>query len=200
MAEFKVDPAAVHAFKDAAALWKWYEKNHASKDELWIKLAKKGSGVASVTNVEALDAALCWGWIDAIRKSLDETYFLQRYTKRKKTSTWSKVNIGHVDRLRKEGRMQASGEAEVKRAQEDGRWDKAYGHFRDDDFPADLRAAIEAEPKARALFEKLTAQNRFALAFRTHNMKTAVGRERKITEFVEMLKRGETIYPNGKAK
>src|SRR5690606_20595480 len=125
MAEFKVDPAAVHAFKDAAALWKWYEKNHASKDELWIKLAKKGSGVASVTNVEALDAALCWGWIDAIRKSLDETYFLQRYTKRKKTSTWSKVNIGHVDRLRKEGRMQPSGEAEVKRAQEDGRWDKA---------------------------------------------------------------------------
>lgn len=96
--------------------------------------------------------------------------------------------------------MQPSGEAEVKRAQEDGRWDKAYGHFRDDDFPADLRAAIEAEPKARALFEKLTAQNRFALAFRTHNMKTAAGRERKITEFVEMLKRGETIYPNGKAK
>jgi uncharacterized protein YdeI (YjbR/CyaY-like superfamily) len=200
MAPFIVNPDHVFAFGDAASLEKWYRKNHASADELWIKLAKKGSGVASVTNVEALDIALCWGWIDAIRKSLDDRFFLQRYTPRKKTSIWSKVNIGHVDRLRKAGRMQPAGEEQVKLAQGDGRWAKAYGDFKDDEFPADLMAAIEAEPKARKLFATLTAQNRFAIAFRTHNMKTAAGRSRKIADLVAMLARGETPYPNGKAK
>jgi uncharacterized protein YdeI (YjbR/CyaY-like superfamily) len=96
--------------------------------------------------------------------------------------------------------MQPSGEAEVKRAQDDGRWDKAYGDFKGEEFPADLLAAIEAEPKARAMFGKLNAQNRFALAFRTHKMKTESGRSRKVAELVDMLKRGETIWPNGKAK
>jgi uncharacterized protein YdeI (YjbR/CyaY-like superfamily) len=200
MAPFIVNPDHVFAFGDAASLEKWYRKNHASADELWIKLAKKGSGVASVSNVEALDVALCWGWIDAIRKSLDDSFFLQRYTPRKKTSIWSKVNIGHVDRLRQAGRMQPAGEEQVKLAQGDGRWAKAYGDFKDDEFPADLMAAIEAEPKARKLFATLTAQNRFAIAFRTHNMKTAAGRSRKIADLVAMLARGETPYPNGKAK
>lgn len=200
MAAFEVDPAAVQAFKDAEALWRWYERYHASADELWIRLARKGSGIPSVTPAEALDAALCWGWIDAIRKSLDETAFLQRYTRRKKNSIWSKINIGHVERLRAAGRMQQAGEAEVARALQDGRWTQAYGSFRDDEFPADLLAAIEAEPRAWALFDTLTAQNRFALAFRTHKMKTPAGRARKIAEFVEMLKRGETIHPNGKTK
>ena len=200
MAPFIVNPDHVFAFGDAASLEKWYRKNHASADELWIKLAKKGSGVASVTNVEALDIALCWGWIDAIRKSLDDSFFLQRYTPRKKTSIWSKVNIGHVDRLRKAGRMQPAGEEQVKLAQGDGRWAKAYGDFKDDEFPADLMAAIEAEPKAKEIFATLTAQNRFAIAFRTHNMKTAAGRSRKIDDLVAMLARGETPHPNGKKK
>jgi uncharacterized protein YdeI (YjbR/CyaY-like superfamily) len=200
MAPFIVNPDHVFAFGDAASLEKWYRKNHASADELWIKLAKKGSGVASVSNVEALDVALCWGWIDAIRKSLDDSFFLQRYTPRKKTSIWSKVNIGHVDRLRKAGRMQPAGEEQVKLAQGDGRWARAYGDFKDDEFPADLMAAIEAEPKANKLFATLTAQNRFAIAFRTHNMKTAAGRSRKIDDLVAMLARGETPHPNGKKK
>jgi uncharacterized protein YdeI (YjbR/CyaY-like superfamily) len=200
MAPFIVNPDHVFTFGDAASLEKWYRKNHASADELWIKLAKKGSGVASVTNVEALDVALCWGWIDAIRKSLDDSFFLQRYTPRKKTSIWSKVNIGHVDRLRKAGRMQPAGEEQVKLAQGDGRWARAYGDFKDDEFPADLMAAIEAEPKAKKLFATLTAQNRFAIAFRTHNMKTAAGRSRKIDDLVAMLARGETPHPNGKKK
>jgi uncharacterized protein YdeI (YjbR/CyaY-like superfamily) len=200
MAPFIVNPDHVFAFGDAASLEKWYRKNHASADELWIKLAKKGSGVASVSNVEALDVALCWGWIDAIRKSLDDSFFLQRYTPRKKTSIWSKVNIGHVDRLRQAGRMQPAGEEQVKLAQGDGRWARAYGDFKDDEFPADLMAAIEAEPKAKKLFATLTAQNRFAIAFRTHNMKTAAGRSRKIDDLVAMLARGETPHPNGKKK
>ena len=200
MAPIIVDPAKVHAFKDAAALERWYRKNHASADEIWVKIHKKDSGLPSVSNAECLDAALSWGWIDSTRKSFDAQSYLQKYAPRTKNSTWSKINIGHVERLRKAGRMQPSGEAEVKRAQEDGRWDKAYGNFRGDDFPADLRAAIEAEPKARAMFDTLNAQNRFALAFRTHKMKTPAGRSRKIAELVEMLKRGETIWPNGKAK
>ncbi len=195
MAPIIVDPAKVHTFKDAAALDKWYRKNHASADEMWIKIHKKDSGLPSVTNAECLDAALSWGWIDSTRKSFDAQSYLQKYAPRTKTSTWSKINIGHIERLRKEGRMQPSGEAEVKRAQEDGRWARAYGGFRGDEFPADLLAAIEAEPKAKALFDTLTSQNRFSLAFRTHKMKTEAGRKRKIAEFVDMLKRGETIYP-----
>ena len=200
MAPIIVDPAKVVAFKDAAALERWYAKNHAKADEVWIKIHKKDSGLPTVTNAECLDAALSWGWIDSTRKSFDAQSYLQKYAPRTKTSTWSKINIGHVDRLRQAGRMQPSGEAEVKRAQDDGRWAKAYGGFRGEEFPADLLAAIEAEPKARKMFGTLSAQNRFALAFRTHKMKTEAGRARKIVEFVEMLKRGETIWPNGKAK
>jgi uncharacterized protein YdeI (YjbR/CyaY-like superfamily) len=200
MAPFVVNPDAVHEFRDMAALEKWYVKHHAKAPELWIKLHKKGSGLASVSNVEALDVALCWGWIDGIRKSFDEKSFLQRYTPRTAKSIWSQVNIGHIERLRKAGRLQAEGEAQVALAQADGRWARAYGGFSGDQFPADLLAAIEAEPAALELFRTLTAQNRFALGFRTHAMKTAAGRAKKIEGFVEMLKRGETIYPNGKAK
>ena len=200
MAPIIVDPAKVQAFRDASALDKCYRKNHASADEVWIKIHKKDSGLPSVTNAECLDAALSWGWIDSTRKSFDDKSYLQKYAPRTKTSTWSKINIGHIERLRKEGRMQPAGEAEVKRAQDDGRWAKAYGGFKGDDFPPDLLAAIEAEPKAKKMFATLNAQNRFALAFRTHKMKTEAGRHRKIAEFVDMLKRGETIWPNGKAK
>jgi uncharacterized protein YdeI (YjbR/CyaY-like superfamily) len=200
MPPFVVNPDNVHEFKDAAALREWYRKNHASASEMWIKVHKKGSGLQSVSIAEALDEALCWGWIDAIRKSFDAQSYLQRYTPRTKTSIWSQVNIGHIERLRKDGRLQPSGEAQVKLAQNDGRWARAYGGFKGEAFPADLQAAIEAEPKARELFGKLTQQNRFALAFRTHNMKTEAGRSKKIAELVDMLKRGETIYPNGKAR
>lgn len=200
MAPIIVDPDRVLAFKDAAALDRWYRMNHADAGEIWIKIARKGAGGQSVTNAECLDAALCWGWIDSTRKSFDDKAYLQRYAPRTRTSTWSRINIAHVERLRKAGRMQPPGEAEATRARQDGRWDRAYGDFKGDDFPSDLLAAIEAEPRARELFGKLTQQNRFSLAFRTHMMKTAAGRARKIAELVDMLKRGETIHPNGKAK
>lgn len=195
-----VDPDAVHEFKDRAALERWYSRNHASASELWIKTQKKDSGLASVSNAEALEVALCWGWIDAIRKSHDDKSFLQRYTPRKKTSIWSKRNQDLVARLIKEGRLQPEGQAEIDRAKADGRWDRAYGGSKTMEFPPDLLAAIEAEPKALALFHKLTAQNRFSLAFRVHNLKTPEARARKIAGLVEMLKRGETPHPNGKAK
>lgn len=200
MAPFVVNEDAVHEFKDLKALNRWYAKNHTKAPELWIKIHKKGSGLDSITNVEGFEEALCWGWIDAIRKPFNDKSFLQRYTPRGKKSIWSSRNQGIVARLTKEGRMQPTGQAEIDRAKADGRWDKAYGGFTADRFPPDLLAAIEAEPKALEMFRTLNAQNRYSLGFRTHNMKTEAGRAKKIAGFVEMLKRGETIYPNGKAK
>ncbi|MEP7239321.1 MAG: YdeI/OmpD-associated family protein [Devosia sp.] len=200
MAPFAVDPAAVHEFKDVPALERWYKKNHKSAPEMWIKIHKKGSGLKSVNNVEGFETALCWGWIDAIRKPFDDKSFLQRYTPRRKTSVWSTRNQAIVARLIDEGRMQPAGQAEIERAKADGRWARAYDGAAKMEFPADLLAAIEAEPAALELFQQLNGQNRYALAFRTHHMKTAAGRTKKIAGFVEMLKRGETIYPNGKRK
>jgi uncharacterized protein YdeI (YjbR/CyaY-like superfamily) len=200
MTEFKVNPDHVHVFKDMKAVEAWYRKNHAKEDEVWIKVHKTNSGLASVSITDALDVALCWGWIDAIRKSFDDRSYLQRYTPRNKTSIWSKKNIGNVERLIKAGRMTDFGQAEIDKAKNDGRWDRAYGSGAKLETPPDLLAAIKAEPKAQALYDRLNAQNRFALAFRTHHMKTEAGRKKKIADFVAMLKRGETIYPNGKGK
>jgi uncharacterized protein YdeI (YjbR/CyaY-like superfamily) len=195
MAAVKVDPAKVHEFKDSAAFHAWLGKHHDSADEVWIKLHKVGSGLPSITPKEAIDVVLCWGWIDAVRKSFDERSYLQRYTPRTTKSIWSKINIDNVARLVEEGRMTGHGMNQVEAAKADGRWDRAYGSGKDMKIPDDLQAAIDAEPKARAMLAKLTEQNRFALAFRTHNMKTEAGRKKKIETFVEMLKRGETIYP-----
>jgi uncharacterized protein YdeI (YjbR/CyaY-like superfamily) len=195
-----VDPKAVRAFKDAAAFAKWLAKHHADTAELWLKFAKAGTGIASVTYPEALDEALCWGWIDGQKKSFDEQYWLQRFVPRGSKSIWSKINIEHTERLIGAGRMQPEGQSEIDRAKADGRWSKAYSGSKTMEFPHDLLAAIEAEPKALDLFGRLNAQNRYAMAFRVHNLKTAAGRAKRIESFVEMLKRGETIYPNGKSR
>ena len=197
MAPVKVDPDKVRAFKDAESFYKWLGKNHDSEDEIWIKVHKVDSGLKSITPKQAIDVVLCWGWIDGLRKGLDDKSFLQRYTPRTRKSIWSKINVDNVARLIEEGRMTAQGLREVDQAKSDGRWARAY-NSKDMTIPDDLQAAIDAEPKAKAMLAKLTAQNRFALAFRTHNMKTAAGRKKKIETFVAMLKRGETIYPQGK--
>jgi len=141
---------------------------------------------------------LCWGWIDAVRKGLDDKSYLQRYTRRRGKSVWSKINVGNVARLIQEGRMTQHGLKEVEAAKADGRWDRAYGSGKQMRIPDDLQAAIDAEPKARKMLSSLSEQNRFALAFRVHNMKTEAGRKKKIEAFVEMLTRGETIYPQRK--
>ncbi len=199
MAPFHVDPTNIREFADAEAFYRWLGKNHDSADEVWIKIHKTGSGLASITPKEAIDVVLCWGWIDGIRKGLDEKSFLQRYSPRGRKSVWSRINVDNVARLVAEGRMTAHGLAHVEAAKADGRWDRAYGGSKDMAIPDDLMAAIEAEPEAKAMLARLSAQNRFALAFRVHNMKTEAGRKRKIEGFVAMLKRGETIYPQ-KAK
>jgi uncharacterized protein YdeI (YjbR/CyaY-like superfamily) len=194
-----VDPAKVHEFQDVAAFERWISEQHDCEHEVWIKIHKVGSGLKSIAPKEAIDVALCWGWIDAIRKRFDEKSFLQRYTKRGRKSIWSRINVDNVARLIAEGRMTEHGLREVQAAQEDGRWDKAYGSGKNMKIPSDLQAAIDAEPRAKAMLAKLSEQNRFALAFRTHNMKTSAGRAKKILYFVEMLKRGETIHPQKRA-
>jgi uncharacterized protein YdeI (YjbR/CyaY-like superfamily) len=201
MAPVIVNAKDVREFASAKALEAWYRKHHDTAPELWLRVYKKGSGVPSVTIVEALDVALCWGWIDAIRKSYDEVSYLQRYTPRGKKSIWSQINREHVARLIAEGRMTEYGLVQVEAAKADGRWDRAYAGIARMEFPADLMAAIKAEPKALATFETLSSQNRFALAFRLGNLKTEAARLRNVEKFVAMLKRGETIYPQAaKAK
>ena len=198
MAPIIPDQKKIKPFKSQAAFAAWLAKNHARETEIWIKVYKKDSGVPSVTCPEALDVALCWGWIDAIRKSLDAEAFLQRYTPRTKKSMWSQVNRDHIARLTRAGLMNPPGQAQVDAAKADGRWAAAYAPIRSaskETIPADLRAAIEANPKARKTFHSLGKMNLFALTFRTNIMKTPAGRAKKIATLVEMLARGETIVP-----
>lgn len=195
MAPVTVDPAKVRSFKDAVAFYDWLGKHHRKADEIWIKIHKLGSGLKSITPKEAIDVVLCWGWIDGIRKGFDDRSFLQRYTPRRSRGTWSQINVDNVARLIAEGRMTEHGLREVEAAKADGRWARAYKSGKDMKIPDDLQAAIEADPKAKAMLATLNAQNRFALAFRTHNMKTEAGRKKKIQAFVDMLRRGETIHP-----
>jgi uncharacterized protein YdeI (YjbR/CyaY-like superfamily) len=192
------DPKSVRSFADAKALETWLRKHHATAPELWLKVHKKDSGLKSVTCAEALDVMLCWGWIDGLRKGFDERSFLQRYTRRREKSIWSQVNREHVARLIKAGRMKPQGQMQIDAAKADGRWQAAYAPIRSasaDSIPADLRAAIRANPRANAKFLKLGRANLFALIFRTNNMKTPAGRARKIATLVAMLARGETIVP-----
>ncbi|BCG95459.1 YdeI/OmpD-associated family protein [Mesorhizobium sp. 131-2-1] len=198
MPPVKVDPGKVHEFPDADSFRAWLGRHHASETEVWIKIHKVGSGLPSITPKQAIDVVLCFGWIDAVRKSLDGKSYLQRYTPRGKKSIWSRINIDNVARLVEEGRMTEHGLSEVEAAKADGRWARAYGGSREMTIPPDLQAAIDAEPKAKEMLARLSAQNRFALAFRTHNMKTEAGRRKKIADLVEMLKRGETIHPQKK--
>ena len=198
MASVTVDPKNVHEFADEQSFFDWLARNYDKEDEVWIKIHKVSSGLASVTPKQAIDVALCWGWIDGLRKGLDSKSYLQRYTRRRSKSVWSKINVGNVARLIHEGRMTEHGLEEVEAAKADGRWDRAYASSKEMKIPDDLQAAIDAEPKARKMLTSLSEQNRFALAFRVHNMKTAAGRQKKIEALVDMLKRGGTIHPQRK--
>lgn len=196
MAPVVVDPARIAEFPSRDAFYDWLAAHHDSADEIWIRIFKKASGRPTITPIEAIDVALCWGWIDAIRKSWDDVSFVQRYTPRKARSSWSRINRDNVARLVAEGRMTAHGLRHVDAAKADGRWDAAYATTME--APADLLAAIAADPAAQAVYDGLSAQNRFALTFRTISLKTPAGRARKIAGFVKMLARGETVYPQGK--
>jgi uncharacterized protein YdeI (YjbR/CyaY-like superfamily) len=192
------DSRNIRSFRTAAAFEKWLATHHACETELWVRIHKKDSGAPTVTYAQALDVALCWGWIDGIRKAFDERSFLQRFTPRKARSIWSQINRDHVARLTAAGRMTVHGQRQVDAAKADGRWDAAYAPIRSATaatIPDDLRKCIEASPRALKTFKKLGHHNLFALTFRTNNMKTPAGRAKKIATLVAMLERGDTIVP-----
>ena len=195
MAPVIPDPKKIRTFKNEAEFEKWMRANHAREDEIWLRIYKKDSGKPTVTTAQALDVVLCWGWIDGIRKGLDDESFLQRYTPRRPRSIWSQINRDHVARLIAAGRMTEHGQRQVDAAKADGRWDAAYAPARTMTIPEDLMRAIQAVPKARKTFETLNSQNRFALAFRLGNLKTEAGRANAIARFVAGLARGETMHP-----
>jgi uncharacterized protein YdeI (YjbR/CyaY-like superfamily) len=198
MAPIVVDPKHVREFVDFGAFYNWLAENHATGPEVWIKIHKKGSGLPSINHIDAIDAALCWGWIDAVRKGFDDKSFLQRYVPRGKKSVWSQVNVANVARLIEAGRMTEHGLKQVEAAKADGRWDAAY-RVKGSTVPDDLQAALDADPKAKTFFETLTAQNRFALIFRLQSLKTDAGRKKRIEATLDMLRKGETIYPQGRS-
>ncbi|MFF1574607.1 YdeI family protein [Leifsonia sp. NPDC058292] len=180
----------------SAAEWRdWLLAHHADTAGIRLALAKKGSGLPSPDWDAAVRVALCFGWIDGRRNALDETHFLQSFTPRKARSTWSQRNRDLVAELIASGDMTEAGMREVERAKADGRWDAAYQRVSDKSLPEDLAAALAANPEAAAFFETLTSQNRFAIVFRTSNARRADTRARRVADFVAMLERHETIYP-----
>jgi uncharacterized protein YdeI (YjbR/CyaY-like superfamily) len=179
----------------SAALWEaWLEDEHGRSAGVWLQIAKKDSGIASVTYAEALDAALCFGWIDGQKRGFDATWFLQRFTPRKPRSRWSKINTEHVARLTADGRMRPAGIAQVAAARADGRWAAAYEGQRTASVPDDLQAALDASPRAAAFFATLRGANRYAVLYRVQDAKRPETRARRIDRFVAMLARGETLH------
>ena len=172
----------------------WLKKNYGRSTGVWLRLAKKDSGLTSISRNEALDVALCYGWIDGMAKSEGDTTWLQKFTPRTKRSIWSKKNRENVQRLIDSGEMQPSGLAEIERAKSDGRWDAAYDSPRTIAVPDDLRQAFEKNKKAAKFFESLDSRNRYAILFRIHNAKKPETRARRINEFVEMLARGDKLH------
>ena len=184
----------VRLFRDAAAWEAWLAKQHAKSAGLWLRIAKAASSVKSVSYAEALDVALCYGWIDGQKKSFDEETWLQKFTPRGKRSIWSKINREKVQRLVESGRMQPAGLEAVERAKANGQWDAAYDSHRTASVPDDLQRALDAHPKAKAFFATLSSANRYAILFRIQTVKRAETRAKKIEQFVGMLERREVIH------
>ena len=173
----------------------WLDARHADPQGVWLKIAKKDAGVPSVTYAEALDVALCYGWIDGQKRSFDETYFLQKFTPRRPKSGWSRVNCEKVTALIAEGRMRPAGLREVERAQADGRWDAAYEPQSTISVPDDLQRELDANPDAQAFFNTLDSRNRYAILYRLQTAKKAETRAARLQKFVAMLAQGQKIYP-----
>ena len=185
----------VRLFKDDAAWEAWLAKQHARSAGLWLRIAKAASPVKSVSYAEALDVALCYGWIDGQKKACDDKTWLQKFTPRGKRSVWSKINREKVQRLVESGRMQPAGLEAVDRAKANGQWDSAYDSHRTAAVPDDLQRALDGCPEAKAFFATLNSANRYAILYRIQTVKRAETRARKIEQFVAMLERHEVIHP-----
>jgi uncharacterized protein YdeI (YjbR/CyaY-like superfamily) len=184
----------IRAFADLAAWEKWLAAEPASSKGVWLKLAKTSAGVASVSKAEAIDGALCHGWIDGQLNPYDDDWWLIRFTPRKARSKWSANNRTRAIELIAEGRVARAGLAEIDAAKADGRWDAAYAPQGSATVPEDLAAALDAEPKARAFFDTLTGANRYAILYRVHEAKKPETRAARIAKFVAMCARHETLH------
>lgn len=178
---------------DTVAEWETWLDSDPDPTGVRLRLRKKAASRPGITYAEALDVALCFGWIDGQKSPLDADYYLQTFTPRRPRSIWSKINIDHVTRLIKEGRMRPQGQLEIDRAKADGRWASAYRQ-RDGEVPVELQEALDADPEIAKAFAAQSAQNRFAMAFRVANLKRPESRAARVAQYVEMLKRGETIH------
>jgi uncharacterized protein YdeI (YjbR/CyaY-like superfamily) len=184
----------VQFFKDDREFEQWIATHYADQSGIWVKFAKKASGIPSLSYSGALDVALCWGWIDGQAKSIDDTYYLQRFTPRRAKSMWSKRNIGKVAELTKAGRMQPSGQAEIDRAKADGRWDAAYDSPSNAAVTPEFQAALDAHPKAKEFFATLNKTNTYAVLWRIQTAARPETRARRIAQIIEMLERGEKFH------
>ncbi|QOV92232.1 YdeI/OmpD-associated family protein [Humisphaera borealis] len=173
----------------------WLDANHTSVDAIWLKFAKKASGVPSVVYAEALEVALCYGWIDGQVQSVDVTWYMQRFTPRRSRSKWSKINCAKVQTLIEQGRMKPAGQRQIELAKADGRWDAAYDSPRTATVPDDFAAALTKNKKAAAFFATLTGTNRYAILYRIQDAKRPETRKRRIEGFVEMLAAGKKVVP-----
>ena len=182
------------AFADAAALEAWLERQPDDHPGIWLKIAKAGSGIASVGKSEAVDAGLCFGWIDGLLNSYDENYFLIRFTPRRRKSKWSLVNVERAKALIAEGRVRPRGLREIEAAKADGRWQSAYPPHSRITVPQDLQAALDANPAAAAFFATLKGANRYAILYRLHGVTDPARRPAAITKWIAMLERGETVF------
>jgi uncharacterized protein YdeI (YjbR/CyaY-like superfamily) len=177
----------------------WLEDNHGSSPGLWLQIAKAGTGIASVSYEQALETALCFGWIDGQKKKHDDRYWLQRFTPRSKSSAWSRNNREKAQALIASGRMKEAGLREIEAAKRDGRWDAAYASASKAAVPEDFQAALDGNARAGDFFASLVSRNRYALLYRIQTAKKVETRARKIAEFVQMLERHERFYPGGPA-
>jgi uncharacterized protein YdeI (YjbR/CyaY-like superfamily) len=188
------DDLPILLFATPAELEAWLEENHAAVEGVWLKIAKKGSSVESVTYAEALELALCFGWIDSQKRGLDEKHFLQRFTPRRPRGKWSRINREKAEGLIASGAMRPTGLAEVEAAKADGRWEAAYAGQRTAEVPADLRRELDENEDAREFFAALDSANRYAILYRLQEAKKPETRERRLRKFVGMLERGEKIH------
>jgi uncharacterized protein YdeI (YjbR/CyaY-like superfamily) len=188
------DDLPVVFFSSSADLESWLEQNHGSSPGLWLKIAKKTSGVESVNYAEALELALCFGWIDSQKRGFDEQFFLQRFTPRRPRGKWSRINRDKVEKLIASGTMRAAGLAEVEAAKADGRWEAAYEGQRTAKVPEDLQHELDSNRAAREFFATLSSSNRYAIVYRLGEAKKPETRERRLRKFVAMLERGEAIH------
>jgi uncharacterized protein YdeI (YjbR/CyaY-like superfamily) len=188
------DDLPIVLFATTADLEAWLEENHGASDGVWMKIAKKGSGIESVTYAEALELALCFGWIDSQKRGFDEKHFLQRFTPRRPRGRWSRINRDVAEGLIATGKMRPAGLAEVEAAKADGRWEAAYEGQRKAEVPEDLRRELDANRAAREFFATLDSANRYAIVYRLNDAKKPETRERRLRKFVAMLERGEKIH------